>query len=77
MANSGWIDVRERMPSREDADATNRVLVWHVLNGCMMLGWHKVCENRFVTHWQPSPEGPEGAKQMSKDALFGTDARFR
>ena len=71
MADSEWIDVRERMPREKDADSTGRVMVWHVLNGVMMTGWHRVSENRFITHWKPSPEGPEGAADPDTRAIYG------
>lgn len=58
MDDRGWIDVRDRPPGPEDADKTKRVVVWHLLNGCMMIGWFRVKENRFVTHWMRCPEGP-------------------
>ena len=60
MGNWEWIDVRDRMPTADDADASRCVMVWHTLNGVMMTGWHHVRENRFITHWQKAPECPEG-----------------
>ena len=77
MEDSDWIDVRKRMPEAQDADATGRVLAWHALNGAMMIGWNRVPENRFITHWQRTPEGPEGFRDLAKSALYGTEERFR
>lgn len=72
----GWIDVRERAPEEKDADATGRVLVWHALNGCMLIGWFKVTDNRFITHWKRSPEGPAGHAELAKRAIWGKEERF-
>ena len=76
MADSKWIDVRDRYPEEHDADATGRVLAWHALNGCMIIGWFKAKENRFITHWQHTPEGPEGYRELSKSAIRGKEDRF-
>ena len=50
MEDSEWIDVRDHLPTIEDADSTGRVMVWHTLNGAMFTGWHRLEENRFITH---------------------------
>ena len=69
MADSEWIDVLDRMPEARDADSTGRVMVWHVLNGVMMTGWHRIEENRFISHWRKPPKAPEGMKEPErKDA---------
>ena len=64
-----WTDVRERMPEAEDADKTRRVLAWHLLNGCMLVGWFRVAENRYITHWMRSPEGPEISESERQERL--------
>ena len=71
MADSGWIDVRDRMPTSKDADSTGRVMVWHTLNGVMMTGWHRLSENRFITHWQTPPTGPDGTRGPEPEVVFG------
>ncbi len=76
MAKSEWIDVRDRMPEDRDADSTGRVLVWHTLNGCMMTGWHRLSENRFITHWQKPPKGPEGARDPEEWVVYGKVIRL-
>lgn len=76
MENSEWIDVRERLPNKRDAEWTGRVMVWHALNGCMLTGWYMVKDNRFVTHWRRLPEGPEGYREMHRSAIRGSDERF-
>lgn len=76
MSNSGWIDIQVIRPTEQDGDACGRVMVWHVLNGAMLVGWFKTGENRFITHWRRIPEGPDGYRQMRWDALNGTDRRF-
>lgn len=76
MTGMEWIDVRERTPTEKDADATRRVLVWHALNGCMVVGVQKVRENRFITHWQRTPEGPANAREIAENAIWGREERF-
>lgn len=66
MADSEWIDVRDRLPESSDADRTGRVMVWHALNGVMMTGWFRLAENRFITHWRKSPEGPENVRSVEE-----------
>lgn len=53
-----WISVDERMPTEADADEFNCVIVWHVYNGVMITGWHRVAENRFISHWVPTIPRP-------------------
>lgn len=77
MANNEWKDVQERMPEAADADKTGRVLAWHALNGCMIMGWFLIGDNRFVTHWRRLPEAPEGADEMARIAIWGLDPRFK
>ena len=57
-----WIKTSERMPTQADADVYNCVLAWHEYGGVMVMGWHRVAENRFVVAWAPTPQGPEGVE---------------
>lgn len=59
-----WVDKRERMPTREDADAQGCVLVWDINNGVMITGVnnHYGVGRSPVTHWATPPEGPGGAE---------------
>lgn len=66
MEDSEWIDVRDHLPTIEDADSTGRVMVWHALNGAMFTGWHRLEENRFITHWQKTPKGPEKVRSVKE-----------
>ncbi len=60
-----WIwrrtDEGERLPTKEDADEHNCVLVMHAYQGVMVTGWFNVERNRFVYAWARCPKGPEGA----------------
>lgn len=47
---SEWISVESRLPTQEDADEQNCVLVYHLLQGVMVMGWHRVSENSYCTH---------------------------
>lgn len=59
MIISDWIDRDERLPTEEDADVQGCVIVWHVYNGIMVMGWFNVPHNRFVSHWLPAIPRPE------------------
>ena len=54
-----WVPVEERLPTAQDADAARCVMVWHVYQGAMLMGWHLVKDNRFVSHWTTTPPAPE------------------
>ena len=53
-----WIPREERLPTEADADAFNCVIVYHVFNGVMITGWHRVADNRFISHWTHTPPDP-------------------
>lgn len=42
-----WISVSERLPTAQDADMGGCVLVWHIHQGMLVMGWHQVDKNRF------------------------------
>ena len=60
MTGMDWIRVSDRLPGPADSDAQQCVIAWHIYNGAMMMGWHQVERNRYVTHWMPCPPKPEG-----------------
>ena len=49
-----WISVSERLPTAQDADMGGCVLVWHIHQGMLVMGWHQVDKNRFFSPeaWQ-------------------------
>lgn len=53
-----WIPREERLPTQEDADEFNCVLVYHVYQGEMITGWFNVANNRFISHWARTVEHP-------------------
>lgn len=56
-------DGTEDLPTAEDADEHNCVLVMHAYQGAMVTGWFNIKRNRFVYAWAPCPRGPvEDAK---------------
>ena len=55
----GWISKAERLPGPADADNQQCVVVWHELNGAMIIGWRQVEDNRFMSHWMPCPPAPQ------------------
>lgn len=66
MDNNGWIEIRERKPTKEDADACGCVLFWHMYNGLMLTGYFQTEHNRFLTHWKPTPEPPENYQEYRR-----------
>lgn len=59
MTLDGWIQAKERLPKKEDADKFGCVIVWHTYQGALITGWHQVPNNRFMTHWMPTPKKPQ------------------
>lgn len=58
-----WIRTTDRMPTQQDADDFGCVIAWHEMGGLMVMGWHRVAENRFIVAWAPTPEGPGGERE--------------
>lgn len=59
MTEPRWINKHDRLPTKADADPLGCVLVWHIYQRCMVMGWHQVENHIYVTHWKPLPDGPE------------------
>lgn len=53
MNDNAWIDLKERIPSESDGKL---VLVWHVLQGAMIISFDKHGDNPFYAYWQPIPD---------------------
>lgn len=53
-----WIPREERLPTEQDADLQGCVIVWHAFNGAMITGWHRMADNRFMSHWTHTPPEP-------------------
>ena len=61
MDGSGWIDLKERLPTEEDGE---RVLVWHIYQGAMAERREQCDKNRFYSHWRRiSAEGWISARE--------------
>lgn len=54
-----WIRCADRMPTKRDADVYGCVVAWHMYNGLMVTGWHRIRDNQFITAWAKTPKGPE------------------
>ena len=65
-----WTAKSERLPTEEDADEWGCVLVWHLYNGCQMLGWNNpmLKSSTYITHWMRPPHMPgrDEAKEEHK-----------
>lgn len=65
--NDGWIDIKERPPTRRDVDQWNCVMVWHRYQGCMIMGLEYAIKNSLVTHWRHTPPKPKALHKMEDD----------
>lgn len=60
-----FIDVLDRLPKREDADANGCVLAWHKYNGWMITNYTNVMRDVqsggecYFQFWIPMPERPD------------------
>lgn len=60
-----WVNKADRLPIESDADDWGCVLVWHIYNGCQILGWNnpRVHDSSLITHWAQLPKDPNKAKE--------------
>jgi hypothetical protein len=58
-ANGRWIETSERMPTKDDADIHNCVLVHDRHDGHRITGWHQAERDHAITMWQGLPDAPE------------------
>ena len=62
--NDDWICIRDRPPTEADADFYGCILVCHIWQGVMLIGWHRIHENRFYSHWMSPPGPPPNHKKL-------------
>lgn len=62
-----WIDMSARKPTQDDADEYGCVIVWHLFQGVMITGWRNAASGIYHTHWQKTPDAPEGVKERYKE----------
>ena len=70
-----WVSVLDRLPTEADADKGGCVLVWHIHQGVLLMGWHQVTSNRFFSHWMRAPMPPEGAERLRTEWVDGNGRR--
>lgn len=58
MPRTGWISAAERRPTAADADIMQCVLARHEFDGLRVTGWRQFRRDRYLTHWQRTPEPP-------------------
>lgn len=56
----------DRKPEAGDADEYGCVIVWHLLNGAMTVGWRNAANNRYHSHWMRIPDAPMDAEEKKK-----------
>lgn len=66
MPRKGWIRREERLPDKDDADVYGCVLARHEFDGIKVTGWHQLARDKYLTHWRPTPAGPEKAAEIGR-----------
>lgn len=68
-----WIVKTDRLPTEEDADEWDCVLVWHIYNGCQMLGWNNpmLKSSTYITHWMKPPDMPKEEAKEGNNNVAG------
>ena len=66
MPRTGWISASDRQPTEEDADIMQCVLTRHQFDGLRVTGWWQFRCNKYLTHWQRTPEPPVDYKEHRK-----------
>lgn len=62
-----WISVKERLPDKSDSDFGECVLAWHAFQGVMLIGYQRISESRYITHWRKTPEPPLDYKEIQEE----------
>ncbi|MBR1565145.1 MAG: hypothetical protein IJ649_00135 [Oscillospiraceae bacterium] len=57
--NEAWISVKDRAPTRDDADVYNCVIARNRWGDMMTAGWHRFAHETDLTDWQHPPAPPE------------------
>lgn len=71
-AMDNWISIRDRLPTKANADRAGWVFVWHEYQGVMLAPWDQCAHNPFHTHWMAP------ADHIIRDGQTQwTDARIR
>lgn len=59
MNSNDWINVKDRRPTRQDADNSGKVLGYADVFGVIIDHW----EHPYSTHWMPLPPRPESSAE--------------
>lgn len=73
---SEWISVKARLPTEEDADPVGCVIVYHLFQGVMVIGWHQIAGGGYYTHWMPTPAPPEEAEKLRAEHSRSLKKRY-
>ena len=64
----GWIDPNDRLPTREDADTQNCVIVRTTHGDVTVRGWHQVGQNGEIVQWMRPPKPPDNYRELRMNA---------
>lgn len=67
---NGWVKLSERKPTKADADIQGCVLLWHEMNGVLLMDYRFCESSKFITDWQRVPQPPEGMHQATEEELL-------
>lgn len=56
---TGWISVSSRLPTADDGDVNECVLIKDIEDGIIVSGWHRFLRDRFCIAWQHMPLPPD------------------
>jgi len=59
-----WIDVMERMPTKDDADAYDCVISQDKWGNIGMAGWHRFEREPYLIRWQHPPDPPYNFREL-------------
>lgn len=61
-----WINAMEKLPTQDDADKLNCVLVMDRHGHISVTGYHQFAWNRTLVRWRPLPGPPSDARELRK-----------
>ena len=63
-----WIDPHDRLPTKDDADEQNCVLIVDSHGEMRVTGWHQIQDTESAMKWAARPEPPSDYKILRRTA---------